>query len=114
MLEILNENLERRGNLQFMGAYGFTYDIEEQGGVRHAVQLRLADGSTPHPRQRLKLCVNSYVVASGGKRFNRLREIAERPETRLQLLPVDTRTAVVDYLKAHRPLTRAHLLKDER
>ncbi len=112
LLEILNENLERRGNLQFMGAYGFTYEIEEQGGVRRAVQLKRADGSTPHPRQRLRVCVNSYVVASGGKRFNRLREIAERPETRLQLLPVDTRTAVLDYLKAHRPLTRAQLLQD--
>jgi 5'-nucleotidase/UDP-sugar diphosphatase len=113
MLEILNENLLRRGNLQFMGAYGFAYDIEEQGGVRRAVRLRLADGSSPHPRQRLKLCVNSYVVASGGKRFNRLREIAELPETRLQLLPVDTRSAVVDYLKAHKPVTRELLRKGE-
>ena len=113
MLEILNENLLRRGNLQFMGAYGFAYDIEEQGGVRRAVRLRLADGSSPHPRQRLKLCVNSYVVASGGKRFNRLRDIAELPETRLQLLPVDTRSAVVDYLKAHKPVTRELLRKGE-
>lgn len=104
LTEILNENLKRRGNIQFMGPYGFTYEVEEGPGGPRATRIRLADGSTPHPRQRLKLCVNSYVVASGGQRFPRLREIAERPETRLQLLDLDTRTAVIDYVKAHQPL----------
>lgn len=104
LTEILNENLKRRGNIQFMGPYGFTYEVEEGGGAPRAVRIRLADGSTPHPRQRLKLGVNSYVVASGGQRFPRLREIAERPETRLQLLDLDTRSALIDYVKAHQPL----------
>ena len=104
LTEILDENLKRKGNIQFMGPFGFTYEIEDQAGTPHAVRLRLADGSIPHPRQRLRVAVNSYVVASGGRRFPRLREIAERVETRLQLLDVDTRSAVLAYLAKHQPL----------
>jgi 5'-nucleotidase len=113
LAEILTENLKRRGSTQFMGPYRFSYAIEGTGGESKAVQIRLADGSIPHPRQRLKIAVNSYVVASGGQRFPRLREIAERPETRLQLLNVDTRTAVIDYLDAHQPLSPADLKEDQ-
>ena len=113
LAEILNENLSNRGSLQFMGPYGFTYATEGQGAAQQATRIRLADGTIPHPRQRLKLCVNSYVVASGGKRFPRLREIAEQPESRLRLLDVQTREAVVSYLKAHRGLTPEFLKQGE-
>jgi len=114
LTDILNENLAHRGSIQFMGPYGFTYATEGQGGAQRAIHIRLADGSIPHPRQRLKLCVNSYVVASGGKRFPRLREIAEQPESRLRLLEVQTREAVVSYLKAHRGLSPESLRQGAR
>lgn len=102
LTDILNENLKRRGNIQFMAPFGFSYELDASG--KSVARILLADGSTPHPRKRLKLAVNSYVVASGGQRFPMLREIAERPETRLQLLEVDTRSSVIRYLEKHRPL----------
>lgn len=113
LVEILNENLKNKGSIQFMGPYGFIYETEGQGPEQRAIRIRLADGTIPHPRQRLKLCVNSYVVASGGKRFPRLREIAERPESRLRLLDVQTRDAVVAYLKAHPRISPASLREGE-
>ena len=33
-----------------------------------------------------------------------LREIVERPESRLELTDIDTRSAVVDYVRGHNPL----------
>lgn len=113
LVDILNENLPRRGSLHFMGPHGFTYETEERKGQPRVVRIRLADGTVPHPRQRLRLVVNSYVVASGGQRFPRLREIAERPECRLRMLDVDTRGAVVAYLKKHRPLSPERLRDGE-
>ncbi len=112
LVEILNENLKRRGHIQFMGPGGFTYEVDESG--KQVTRILLADGSTPHPRKRLKLVVNSYVVASGGQRFPRLREIAERPETRLQLMEVDTRSSVIRYLEQHKPLDPADFAEKKR
>jgi 2',3'-cyclic-nucleotide 2'-phosphodiesterase (5'-nucleotidase family) len=103
---LLEENARLRSGIQFMGAWGLRYDWGKDGrGSARVENLRLADGSHLHPRQRFRVAVNSYVVASGGRRFPRLREIAERPESRLQLLDVDTRTAVANFVKAHSPLT---------
>ncbi len=104
LLEIVNENLQQRGSRQFMGAYGFSYEVESVAGVQRAVRIRLAQGELPHPRQRLKLCVNSYVAASGGQRFPKLREIVERPESRSHLLDVDTRTSLVRFIEKHQLL----------
>lgn len=104
--EILRENGQRRNNLQFMGAWGLQYEWGDEGGGAVQIRnLRLADGSDLHPRKRFRVAMNSYVVASGGQRFPRLREIVERPESRLRLLEVDTRSAVRDYIRAHSPLS---------
>jgi len=41
---------------------------------------------------------NSYDLASGGLRWPRLREIADRPETKLVEYDFQTRQAVIDYI----------------
>lgn len=105
LLEILAENAMARGSVNFMGLHGAQYKwAVHADGAPQPTALTLADGSIPHPRQRMKLAVNSYVVASGGGRYKRLREIAERPESRLQILDVDTRGAVLEYVRKHSPL----------
>ncbi len=111
LLEILAENAAAKGAMSFMGLhggrYGFTADAD---GGRKPGGLTLADGTTPHPRRRIALAVNSYVVASGGGRYKRLREIAERPESRLRLLDLDTRGVVLDYVQKHSPLDPERLM----
>ncbi|HEY8241769.1 MAG TPA: bifunctional UDP-sugar hydrolase/5'-nucleotidase [Kiritimatiellia bacterium] len=103
--EILDENLGNKGNYQFMGTYGLDYDVEKEGSKSRATRLRLPDGEPLHPRKRFRVAINSYVLASGGRRFPRLREIAEQPESRLGLKNIDTRNAVVEYIRKHSPLT---------
>lgn len=111
LLEILDENAAARSSVAIMGLYGAKYEWKTgPDGKRHAANLTLADGAIPHPRLRLNVALNSFSVASGGGRYMKLREIAERPESRLRILEIDTRTAVLDYLKRHSPLNAEQLL----
>ena len=111
LLELLAENAGVRSEHAFMGLYGARYTWAP-GGERRPTGLVLADGTVPHPRKRLVLAVNSYAVASGGGRYKRLREISERPESRMRILDIDTRTAVVEYVRKHSPLDAAKLMED--
>ncbi|MCO5061403.1 MAG: bifunctional metallophosphatase/5'-nucleotidase [Kiritimatiellae bacterium] len=112
LLEILEENGAVRSPMSFMGLFGARYQWKTvDGGARKPVNLTLKDGKIPHPRQRLKVAINSYALASGGGRYKKLREIAERPETRTKLLDLDTRTAVLTYVKKHSPLDADALLE---
>ncbi len=103
--EILEENARRVGSSHFLGVYGLAYDLHPDAPPGERVRnLRLADGSKPHARKRFRVAMNSYSLSSGGGRFPMLREIAERPESRLELTDIDTRSAVVDYVRGHNPL----------
>jgi 2',3'-cyclic-nucleotide 2'-phosphodiesterase (5'-nucleotidase family) len=105
LMEILDENAQQRRPTSFMGLYGASYEWEHDSDRgRRAARLRLAGGGALHPKKRLRIAVNSYVVASGGRRHLRLREIAEQPAARLQILNIDTRQAVLDYIRVHSPL----------
>lgn len=114
LLEILSENAEQRRAHAFMGLHGARYRWEtDAAGVRRPAGLVLADGTVPHPRQRLRLAINSYVLASGGGRYTKLRAISERPETRTRILEIDTRTAVIEYIRRNQPLRLADVMGDE-
>lgn len=110
--EILNENLARPSAIQFMGVLGLKYEtVLSAGGKRVVSKLTLPDGSSLHPRKRVSVAVNSYVLASGGERFPKLREISQRPEVRTKVLDLDTRTCVAQYIRKHSPLTAQALLE---
>jgi 5'-nucleotidase / UDP-sugar diphosphatase len=113
IMEILDENERQRGTAHYMGMFGASATVERQpDGTRRAVSLRLADGSAPHPRERIKVAMNSYLLASGGGRFRRTRELVEQPEARLTMTATDTRTAVVEYIRRHSPLRASELMKE--
>lgn len=103
--EILEENARFIGSTHFLGVYGLSYELHPNAPPGERVRnLRLADGSRPHARKRFRVAMNSYTLASGGGRFALLRETAKRPESRLEMTNIDTRTAVVDYVRKHSPL----------
>lgn len=102
---ILEENADQLGGTHFMGVYGLTYDLDPRGKEGSRVSnIRLADGTVPHARQRLDVAMNSFVLASGGGRFPVLRGIVERPTSRLILTDIDIRQALVEYVRRHSPL----------
>ena len=104
---ILEDNaLLDRSSTQFLGVYGLRYELHGYAPpgerVRH---LRHANGDPIHPRARLPVALNSYVLASGGLRFPAARRLADDPITRLHWVGQDTRSAVRAYIKQHSPLT---------
>ncbi len=103
--EILEENSELLSGSQFMGVYGIRYDLHAYEEVGRRVRnLRMADGTPIHPRKRLRVAMNSYVLASGGGRFPAVRRIADDPLARLEMTGIDTRGAVRNYIRRHSPV----------
>ena len=102
---ILDENGAKPGAVHFMGAFGLHYDWEKQAdGKRHAVRLRTPDGEPLHARRKYRVALHSYNLASGGRRFPVIRMLADLPESRLEMTGVDTRTALINYVKKNSPL----------
>ena len=103
--DVLEENARLAGSIHFMGVYGVAYDYcpNECEGARIR-NLRLPDGTKPHGKQRFRVAVNSYALASGGGRFRVLARLAEKPNTRMEMTRVDTRAAVADYIARSSPL----------
>ncbi len=105
--DILEENSAYYGKRDFRGVYGLTYDLNPAAPAGQRVRaLRLASAPPPAPDARLRVAFNSHDMASAGGRFLVLREILERPESRLEEFPDrTTRDAVLAFLATHRPLT---------
>ena len=109
--QILDENGDKTGAVHFMGAYGLHFDWETGAdGKKHAVKLRDADDKPLHARKRFRVALNSYNLASGGTRFPTIRKLADEPESRLEMTGVDTRTALIDYIKKNSPLKKSEIM----
>ncbi len=107
---VLEENAAQYGRHAFMGIHGLRYDLEPSAAAgRRVSNLTLSDGSLPHSRRRYRVVFNSYVLASGGRRYHSVRTYAGQAECRLELLEMDTREAVRSYLKNQKLLDLAPL-----
>lgn len=105
--EILTENLQHKGSYGWMGVYGMNYNLYKHGEHYRVDDLRYEDGSWPHGRRRIPVAMNSYVLASGGQKFLRLRSLVSKPEARLEILDIQTREAVIEFIKDRSPLNIA-------
>ncbi|HBA84971.1 MAG TPA: hypothetical protein DCZ95_12825 [Verrucomicrobia bacterium] len=103
--QILEEASDYAGSGHYQGVYGLAFDFcpSAPQGERIA-NLRYADGRNIHPKRRLKIAFNSHTLASAGGRYATLRSIVERPASRLEMTNIDTRSAVVNYVRSHSPL----------
>lgn len=106
--EVLEENSRYLKTGHFRGVVGLTYELypSQPPGAR-VRNIRLADGRVPPDGERIRVAFNSHDLASAGRRFLRLREIADRPGSRLEETDVDTREAVVAYIRKHSPLNES-------
>jgi len=90
--EVLDENAGAYTSHAFRGIWGlkWTFDPDARKGERTLALVR-ADGSL--------LNDNSYDLAGGGARWRRLRELADRPEAKLIEYDLQTREAVINYIR---------------
>lgn len=102
---VLEENVRHLGTPQFQGVCGLAYDLDPAAPEgRRVLNLRLADGSKLHGRKRYRVAMNSYVLASGGRRYPVIRKLVGKSNARFELTDLDTRIAVARYLRKNRPL----------
>lgn len=73
------------------------------------VRLELLDGSTPHPRRRFRVVMNSHMIASAGGRWPRVRQMATAPEAALVMTDHDTRHVLTRWLEKKRRITPGDL-----
>jgi 2',3'-cyclic-nucleotide 2'-phosphodiesterase (5'-nucleotidase family) len=103
--EILEENVAGYNGPQFRGVWGlqWTFNPKLPRGER-TVALRRGDGRELADGDRLRVAFNSYDLASAGLRLQKLREIADRPESQLREFDFQTREAVIEYVRRQKQI----------
>ena len=106
--EVLEEDLDAYDNNAFRGIWGLKWTFDPSAGKgQRTITLRRGDGSRLDEKQRLVVAFNSYDLASGGQRWKRLRELADRHESKLVEYDFQTRDAVINYIRKRGTITPA-------
>lgn len=102
--EILEENARSRD--RFRGVWGIHMTLKMSAPEGQRVAKITGRNNEPlDDAKRYKVAFNSYELASGGTRFSTLREIAERPASKLIEYDFQTRQAVTDYIQRHEKIS---------
>ncbi|MDD7987052.1 bifunctional UDP-sugar hydrolase/5'-nucleotidase [Lentisphaera marina] len=98
---VMNEQMNFQKSYSFNAPVNFSYNHLEQS-ITLKPELR--------NKEKLTLCINSRVAASGGKRFPVLKNIISQPSAQLKELPIKTRDAVRQQLQRGVPNFEATLI----
>ena len=85
---------------------GIAVRVEGRGSDRRINSMTFPDGRGLERDKRYVVALNSFDARSGGHHFMKLRTLLERPESKCVLHPVQTRDAVIDYLRRHKVMQR--------
>lgn len=101
LTEILEENAARyESEWAFRGIWGLKWTLDPKAARgQRTIALQRADGAALEQGKRLAVAFNSYELASGGLRWTKLREIADRADSKLVEYDFQTRQAVIDYIR---------------
>lgn len=102
--EILEENAHSRDRFRGIWGIHMTLKMSAPQGQR-IVALTDRDGKPLDEAKRYMVAFNSYELASGGTRFSKLREIADRPSSKLIEYDFQTREAVTQYIEKHKTIS---------
>ncbi len=108
--DVLEENAASYERRDFRGIWGLRVTLDPTGAVSNRVaRITRADGSPLKDDERLAVAFNSYELASGGLRWKKLRELADSSDTNLAEFDIQTRQAVMDFIRQRgriSPVTR--------
>jgi 2',3'-cyclic-nucleotide 2'-phosphodiesterase (5'-nucleotidase family) len=106
--QVLEEDAVAYDRPEFRGMGGLQWTLDPSAAVSNRVlSVTRADGSAFGPNERLAVAFNSYELASGGLRWNEVRKLADLPETGLVEYDVQTRQAVIEYVRKCGAITPA-------
>lgn len=117
---ILEENSKFIKSSNFRGVYGVEYDLDPKApSDRRVSNVRLTGARRLKDDERVKVAFNSYDLASAGDRFPVLRAVIEEPQAGLDETNVDTRDAVIEYIRKHSPVNEpavagAHIVPERK
>jgi len=104
--EILDENAGAYNTAAFRGIWGLHWEFDPKLAAGHqTIKLTRPDGTPLSNDERLTVAFHSYDLAGGGLRWPKLREIALRPSSQLLETEIQTRQAVVDYVRQQQKIT---------
>jgi 2',3'-cyclic-nucleotide 2'-phosphodiesterase (5'-nucleotidase family) len=104
-LEILEENASAYYTDRFRGLWGMNMKLKPSAtDGQRVIFVGDSKGQSLSPDRKILVAFNSYDLASGGRRWNRLRKLADDPSTQLKLYPILTRDALIDYIRKHSPI----------
>jgi 5'-nucleotidase/UDP-sugar diphosphatase len=108
---VLDSLVKWWGTRHFAFPYGLQTVIDTNGcpGER-VVTMTDMNGQNLAPEKRYKVAFNSYMAASGGKRFLPLRAVIDARNTGVGAADISTRDAVMNYLEKKKKYT-PHVVK---
>lgn len=104
LLVIMRENLEAAGRRPGRTLSGFRLRFGSGPDQNKLVAIQDRRGQPLDPRARYSIAMNTFDAQSGGHRLLQLRAIMQEPETRATVHPVQTRTALIDYLSKRKTI----------
>lgn len=100
---VLAENAQRIGSPRMVGIDGGRYTLVLEPGAEPKVRNLLVGAKRPHGRSRVRVAVQGSLLdqASG---FETIRTLSALPEVRAEIVAVDTRKLVAEYVAGNSPL----------
>ncbi len=98
LLVIMTENFETAGRRPGRTLSGFRLQFGTGSAKDKLIAVLDAKGKPLDPARRYTVAMNTFDAQSGGHRLLKLRAIIQEPETQATVQPVQTRTALIDYL----------------
>lgn len=103
--EVLAENAAHLRTPEFLGIEGASYRLSQPPDGEVAIdELVLEDGRLPHGRGRLNVLCPARLLNPAEPGRDTLRRVAARPRVRMELVGIDTRERVADYIRRNTPL----------
>ncbi len=85
---------------------GLDVSLGTEGGETKVQAIkRPTTGASVAPGERLTIALNSYDAQSGGRRFLKLKQILEEPESRTAFHPIETRDALIEFFLSQKQIT---------
>ena len=100
IIDIIDSSLDETEDFGYLFPYGLKVKIDPEGlpGER-VVSIKNSRGKQLDFEKRYKVAFNSYVAASAGGLYNKIRSILERKNSRTEDTDISTREAVIKFLK---------------